>query len=605
MRSTVRIISIISIISLLSLLVCCNDRRDVVSALDRAEALLITNPDSSLSILDSMASEKSSYSRELLMRYELLYADAQNKAYVDFTTDSTMLLVADYYDHHGTPNEQMRAHYLLGCTYRDMGEAPKAIECYCTAVDKADTTQTDCDLYNLVAVYGQMASVYEQQCLYDEQLVATKHAEHVALMQKDTLSYLYSYETRSQTYYMKGQYDSVIYVENKIQDIFLSMGDTVNAVETPILSISIYLNKDQYDQARPLINNIVEKSGWLTDGKLRYDKTVFYYDMGRLALHDGDLSKAEEYFRNLQPNYREASYKGLLSLYTKLHISDSIAKYAHLYAEANDSDLVRNNATMTALVGSQYRYARYQQEAKDAANALVRQKQTKELFIYAFFILVLLSISIVYIHYKYRKRSIERIKHLVYEKTVNEELIRQSEVKLDQTKLETEQLTQLVGRTNEEIETLKQIQEADIERKNTEISIYKEKIAKYEKELDGAKSGLVRMSFYETEIYKVFKSNSVMRKDVRVISEKEWETLINEFESYFSYYVKFIKRKSGLTQNQLKICVLLHLGFKESEMAFLMNINSAKINKIKIQINDKLFNKSDAKSLRENLSIYS
>lgn len=84
MRSTVRIISIISIISLLSLLVCCNDRRDVVSALDRAEALLITKPDSNLAILDSMASEKADYSQKLQMRYELLRADAQNKAYVGY-----------------------------------------------------------------------------------------------------------------------------------------------------------------------------------------------------------------------------------------------------------------------------------------------------------------------------------------------------------------------------------------------------------------------------------------------------------------------------------------------------------------------------------------
>ena len=47
-----------------------------------------------------------------------------NKNYVPFSTDSVMQEVADYYDHHGPPNERMEAHYLLGCVYRDMGEAP-------------------------------------------------------------------------------------------------------------------------------------------------------------------------------------------------------------------------------------------------------------------------------------------------------------------------------------------------------------------------------------------------------------------------------------------------------------------------------------------------
>ena len=30
----------------------------------------------------------------------------------------------------GTPNEQLRAHYILGRTYADMGEAPHAVECF-------------------------------------------------------------------------------------------------------------------------------------------------------------------------------------------------------------------------------------------------------------------------------------------------------------------------------------------------------------------------------------------------------------------------------------------------------------------------------------------
>ena len=74
-------------------------------------------------------------------------ADSLNRAYVPMTggLDSLLLEAADYYDRHGTPNEQMRAHYLLGCAYRDMGEAPQALQCYQDAVDCADTLASDCD----------------------------------------------------------------------------------------------------------------------------------------------------------------------------------------------------------------------------------------------------------------------------------------------------------------------------------------------------------------------------------------------------------------------------------------------------------------------------
>ena len=47
-----------------------------------------------------------------LMHEALMQAKAQNENFEPFTTDSTMLRVVDYYDAHGSANEQMLAHYL-------------------------------------------------------------------------------------------------------------------------------------------------------------------------------------------------------------------------------------------------------------------------------------------------------------------------------------------------------------------------------------------------------------------------------------------------------------------------------------------------------------
>lgn len=68
-------------------------------------------------------------------------ADSMNRAYIPMTDgiDSLLLEATHYYDRHGTPNQQMRAHYLLGCAYRDKGEAPAALQSYQDAVDCADT----------------------------------------------------------------------------------------------------------------------------------------------------------------------------------------------------------------------------------------------------------------------------------------------------------------------------------------------------------------------------------------------------------------------------------------------------------------------------------
>ena len=58
-----------------------------------------------------------------------------------------------YFDRHGTANERLKAHYLLGCVYRDQNEAPHALQCYQDAIEVADTLSPDCDYQTLLAVY--------------------------------------------------------------------------------------------------------------------------------------------------------------------------------------------------------------------------------------------------------------------------------------------------------------------------------------------------------------------------------------------------------------------------------------------------------------------
>ena len=56
-------------------------------------------------------------------------ADSMNSAYLPLTDgmDSLLLEATRFYDRHGDADQQMRAHYLHGCAYRDMGEAPAAL----------------------------------------------------------------------------------------------------------------------------------------------------------------------------------------------------------------------------------------------------------------------------------------------------------------------------------------------------------------------------------------------------------------------------------------------------------------------------------------------
>ena len=104
------------------------------------------------------------------MQDRLHQLNAFNRADSIFrSTDEAQALV-DYFEDHGTPNEQMLAYYLLGRAYHDLHEAPMALKYFQIASERADTTAIDCDFAQLSRVCGQMSAVFYQQNLMRQSL---------------------------------------------------------------------------------------------------------------------------------------------------------------------------------------------------------------------------------------------------------------------------------------------------------------------------------------------------------------------------------------------------------------------------------------------------
>ena len=140
------------ILLIAAIFTACTEYGDFERRLAVADSLMTHElPDSAYRMLCGMDAEAEEVSEPLRMRHLLLRSNAQNKAYVDFTSDSIGCLLVNYYNAHGTPNERMLAHYIKGCAYRDMGDQPASLRCYNDAVAAADTSRADCN-------YDQSAS---------------------------------------------------------------------------------------------------------------------------------------------------------------------------------------------------------------------------------------------------------------------------------------------------------------------------------------------------------------------------------------------------------------------------------------------------------------
>ena len=101
------------------------------------------------------------------MRQGLDSLNRRNRTDQPFTVQEADSFVR-FFDRHGTPNDRLLAHYLLGRAYHEHGEAPMALQCYHDALDCADTTAADCDFAQLSRVYAQMANVFLFQGLYSQ-----------------------------------------------------------------------------------------------------------------------------------------------------------------------------------------------------------------------------------------------------------------------------------------------------------------------------------------------------------------------------------------------------------------------------------------------------
>lgn len=217
---------LLAIVSLFVLAGCHGDKQ-YDDLLQQADSIMNIDDDSAkvaIKLLDKAKPQLNDFSKAQLMRYQLLYHKAKNKADILFSSDSIMKNVVAYYEKHGTSNERMLAYYMLGCVYRDLYEAPMALENYDKATEQADTTKKDCDYTTLSRIYGQMGILFEKQHIPYQELSALNNATKYAYLAKDTLNAILFFQNKSTAFYDLSEIDSAIHINLKAYNLLKKHG---------------------------------------------------------------------------------------------------------------------------------------------------------------------------------------------------------------------------------------------------------------------------------------------------------------------------------------------------------------------------------------------
>lgn len=516
---------------------------------------------------------------QMLQALEAL--EQQNRDYVPFTTDSTALTLTDYFDSHGTPNERMRAHYILGCAYRDLGEAPRAIECYNDAVECADTTAADCDYKTLSRIHGQIAYLFGQITAPELELKQLCMAGKYALLAKDTLAYIDFYQCKYDVYWLLGKRDSLLQICDSAIRMYYSIGNKEHAAMTYGLKADVLILEKRYPEARRCIEIYEKESGLINnDGSVKSGHEMYYDVKGRLLLGENKTDSAKILFTRLLSakhdiNCLEGAYRGLLNVYESKNIIDSISKYSHLYAEINDSSNIIKSSVYIAKMQSMYSYTRMQHE--------VYQKETEKnryrmALLIAIFIAILVSVA------AFRIVRLRQKKHTEQLQVVNAEYF-------DALRKYDEAVSLL-----NQIETSNKEYERIIEGSRRK---YEEILARYNIDGDVLENYKVDENMRKTEIVNRFHYLASHGKEP---SSMEWRVFTKTFENRMANFATLITSpKYKLSQREKTVCMLIRLSFISPEIIILMGINAQKMTNIRASINQKMFGVNSAKGIERNI----
>ena len=525
-------------------------------------------------------------------------ADSMNRHYAPMTSDSLLLLACRYYDRHGSPNERMRAHYLLGCAYRDMGEAPQALECYQDAINNADTTSTDCDYKTLCRVYAQMSDVFYYQNLFENQLVSLDRATYYGYLAKDTLAALLAYAQKMDGYKILSLPDSMLYVFESSQSLLQEAGYQRIAAGMSLTPIEYLLDRGDISRAKQLFDIYESESGFFdVNDNIEEGREIYYYIKGYYYLKTCRYDSAEYFFRKELAtgrdfNNQNAGMHGLALLFQQTHEPDSAAKYALGSYAMNDSVYAHKTTKEVAATKALYDYTRYAHEAQQSKIDAI---QSQLRFIAAAIIAILVLVLAIFFAYGYHSVQKKRRKEKIHYQRLQDSY-RRTEKELSELRIYQEQFSRMtsewkeqtaqeVNRLHQSEQMLKELiseKELELDRLDAELTRYRKK-----EELTAAASSdeeslLREFSFYQDLLR--------LTDQGHPLSENDWKAVQEFQKDHLPQFHQFLSdNRHALTDYEYRVCLLVRLYFKPKNIANALGLDASYVTRVRRSMVKKLF----------------
>ena len=607
---------IVYLVIVIGALLGCGERREYREMLSRAEEMMNDHPDSALMILDSLGQHEKEFGRHFRMQYLLHRTNAASKTSERFTSDSLVKDLADHFDSRGTTNERVLAHYLLGLAYSDMGEAPKAVNSFQNAIEAADTTASDFNFHQLSCAFSQMSDIFRRQLLLTSEIEARNEASHYAFRANQTKWGIYNQAMSAGAYLLLNKKDSAEIILKSALEQYRRYGYTQEALRYSKKLIYLYTqNPQRLAEAKALMDQFEVESGLFDEHhELPPSQRQYYFYKGEYYEGTHQLDSAEYYYRKIyRPGMSYASqdpmYRGLLSVFSKRHQADSIAKYAQLYGMANDSSIALKDRDQIAQMSALYSYNSMQKEAyKSEAKAYQR---LIGLIVAGVFIIIFIVVAVII--WRNNQRKIKKIKKEYGEATdkyesnlhklelldtTHQKVIETIQQELNIAQDESSDFRGKLTISQQTISRLSQEYEDEKAQLLEENEVLKKRINELQK-IDAISKHVENSESFKKEII-VSQILNLADKRLGPVKENYWTELTKVFGKNFPVLFNDLHKHCNSPQN-IRVCMMTILDISNDDQAIMLDTTKQRVSNVKSVLNKILFNESSSRTLRSNL----
>ena len=557
---------------LLLMCICACTNKPYPQSLRVADSLIHNNPDSAVILLEELKRSMAFEPQATQMYYQLLTIKAKDKAYITHTSDSLIKTVVKYYEERKDQERLPETYYYAGRVYRDLGDAPQALE----YLQKAIESTKDCTDYRLISrIYSQTGTLYLYQDTYDQALEVFRKAYQYCLSDKDSIGMVYSLRDIGRTFTTLNCADSALYYYKGALNYAEQIHNNHLAGVVQAELSGLYIQLEMYPEAFTAI----QCSNKYIKG---HNIAPFYAILADYYYYTNQLDSATFYYTQTASfddlYQKQGSYKGLGNIARKKGQYKEAMEYFDKYLICTDSIKDITNTETIRKMQSLYNYQLKEKENSKLQRQAANYKLWNILLVFSLLSLVFLFIA----YHQFRKKKEqqrlvkqERIKQIQKDRYAqsntylekNKEQIKVLELSLHKAEIEKDQLRQdllkaqksLIEKTNEQITATQRVQ------KQSELALK------------------------HSDIYKKFHF-AVQGSDEK-IGNDDWKELMCAVDEAYNQFTTRLLELYPMKTIEIQVCVLIKIGLSPAQIAFITIRSRQAISSIRKRLYSKVMGK--------------